>query len=210
MELNSEKLLLRGVLVAWALVAVFVTVFGGWLLSPLLVLITIWLYRGGLIQLLEFFGVTMASERDFDEREPNPPEDYTDLIHRLYDGVWNRENPDVADDLVAADYYIHDREIAKEMRGPELYQQLAAGTEEIFPDMELTIHETVAADEKVAVRWTMSGTHEGAGFGMEPTGETVEFDAIEINRFENGKLRETWTQSDQLGMLQQIGAIQTG
>lgn len=188
----------------------FVTVFGGWLLSPLLVLITIWLYRGGLIQLLEFFGLTMASERDFDEREPNPPEDYTDLIHRLYDGVWNRENPDVADDLVAADYYIHDREIAKEMRGPELYQQLAAGTEEIFPDMELTIHETVAADEKVAVRWTMSGTHEGAGFGMEPTGETVEFDAIEINRFENGKLRETWTQSDQLGMLQQIGAIQTG
>lgn len=134
-------------------------------------------------------------------------QEHTDLIHRLYDGVWNRENPGVADELVAADYYIHDREIAEEMRGPELYRQLAAGTHEMFPDMEITIHDTVAAGEKVTVRWTMTGTHEGTGFGMEPTGETVEFDAIEINRFEDGKLTETWTQSDQLGLMQQLGAI---
>jgi len=135
-------------------------------------------------------------------------QDHIDSIEQLYDGVWNREDPGVADDLVASDYYIHDREIAEELRGPELYQQLAAGTEEMFPDMEITIHDTVAADEKVTVRWTMTGTHNGSGAGMEPTGEAVEFDAIEINRFEDGKLRETWIQSDQLGMMQQIGAIQ--
>ena len=134
-------------------------------------------------------------------------QDHTGIINRLYEGVWNRENPNVADDLVASEYYIHDREIAEEMRGPELYKQLAAGTEEMFSDMEITIHETVAAGDTVAVRWTMTGTHDGTGFGMEPTGETVEFGAIEINRFENGKLRETWTQSDQLGLMQQLGAI---
>lgn len=136
-------------------------------------------------------------------------QDHIDLIERLYDGVWNRADPSVAEDLVAPDYYIHNRDIAQELRGPELYKQLAAGTEEMFPDMDFTIHETVAAGEKVAVRWIMTGTHDGSGGGMEPTGATVEFDAIEINRFEDGRLRETWTQSDQLGMMQQIGAIQT-
>jgi steroid delta-isomerase-like uncharacterized protein len=135
------------------------------------------------------------------------PEEHTERITRLYKGVWNGTDPDIADELVAPEYYIHDREIADELRGPDLYKQLASGTREMFPDMEFTIHETVAAAENVAVRWTMTGTHDGPGFGMEPTGETVEFDAIEINRFEEGKLRETWTQSDQLGLMQQVGAI---
>lgn len=135
------------------------------------------------------------------------PEEHTERIIRLYEGVWNGTDPDIADELVAPEYYIHDREIADEIRGPDLYKQLASGTREMFPDMELTIHDTVAADENVTVRWTMTGTHDGPGFGMEPTGETVEFNAIEINRFEDGKLRETWTQSDQLGLMQQVGAI---
>jgi steroid delta-isomerase-like uncharacterized protein len=138
---------------------------------------------------------------------PMTADEHTERITRLYDGVWNGENPAVADELVAPEYYIHDREIADEIRGPELYKQLASGTREMFPDMDVTIHDTVATAEKVAVRWTMTGTHTGPGFGMEPTGETVEFDAIEINRFEAGKLRETWTQSDQIGLMQQLGAL---
>ena len=122
-------------------------------------------------------------------------QEHIDLIERLYDGIWNREDPSVADDLVAAEYYIHDREIAEEMRGPELYQQLGAETEEMLPDMEVTIHDTVAAGDEVAVRWTMTGTPQGSGSEMESTGETIEVDGIEINRFEDGKLTETWLQT---------------
>jgi hypothetical protein len=73
--------------------------------------------------------------------------------------------------------------------------------------MRFTIYDTGAAAETVAVRWTMTGTHDVPRVGMESTGETVEFDAIEINRFKDGKRRETWTQSDQLGLMQQVGAI---
>ncbi|AFO56489.1 putative cyclase [Natrinema sp. J7-2] len=72
--------------------------------------------------------------------------------------------------------------------------------------MTVTIDDLMAADEKVALRWTMTGTHEGGPlFGVEPTGQEVELTAIEINRFEDGKLIETWTQSDQLGLMQQLG-----
>jgi predicted ester cyclase len=51
----------------------------------------------------------------------------------------------------------------------------------------------------------MTGTHEGSVFGEEPTGKEVELTAIEINRFENGRLVETWTQSDMLGLKEQLG-----
>ena len=129
-----------------------------------------------------------------------------DTLTRLYEDVWNGANPDTANELVHEEYHIHERELAAEMQGPALYRALARGTRDIFPDMAFTIEDILGTDEKVALRWMMTGTHEGGPmFGVEPTGQEVELTAIEINRFEDRKLIETWTQSDQLGLVQQLG-----
>lgn len=128
-----------------------------------------------------------------------------DTLTRLYEDVWNGANPDTTDELVHEEYLIHDRDLAAEMQGPELYKALASGTRDVFPDMTITIEDMVTAGEKIALRWTMTGTHQGTMFGVESTGRQVELTAIEINRFEDGKLIETWTQSDQLGLMHQLG-----
>jgi predicted ester cyclase len=130
--------------------------------------------------------------------------EHKEILDRLFEGVWNGENPAIADELVSPEYIIHDREIADEMRGPELYKRLASMTRESFPDMEFTINDAVENNTKVALRWTMTGTHEGAVGDIEPTGKRVEMTAIEINRFEGGQLVESWTQSDMLGLMQQL------
>ena len=126
-------------------------------------------------------------------------------LMRLYEDVWNGNNPETADKVVHETYTIHNRELAAEMEGPELYKALASGTREIFPDLEITIEDMIASGEKVALRWTMTGTHEDSMFDVEPTGRQVELTAIEINHFNEEKLIETWTQSDQLGLMQQLG-----
>ncbi len=128
-------------------------------------------------------------------------------LHHLYEGVWNGENPDIATELVHPEYVIHDRDLAEELRGPELYRALADSNPEIFPDMSFTIEDSFAVGGKVAVRWTMVGTHNGAMVGIEPTGRQVTLPAIEINRFEDGRLSETWTQSDMLSLLEQLDAV---
>lgn len=46
--------------------------------------------------------------------------------------------------------------------------------------------------------------------GVEPTGCEVTLPAIEFDRFEDGLLVETWAQSDQLGLLEQLGAWPPG
>ena len=135
---------------------------------------------------------------------PDSPET---TVRDLYDGVWNAADPSVADDLVAADYTIHDREIADELAGPDLYRALAEGTRAAFPDAEFAVEDVVVGSDEVAVRWTMTGTHEGEGLGVEPTGATVTIEGIDVNRFADGLLVETWTQTDELGMLQQVGAV---
>jgi len=47
----------------------------------------------------------------------------------------------------------------------------------------------------------------GATHGIPPTGKQGTVTGISIDRFEGGKIVETWTELDALGMMQQLGAI---
>jgi predicted ester cyclase len=43
--------------------------------------------------------------------------------------------------------------------------------------------------------------------GIAPTGNRVEFTGISVYRIEEGKIAQSWTVENQLGLMQQIGAI---
>lgn len=128
-------------------------------------------------------------------------------IRRLFDGVWNDADPAVADDLVHPEFVMHDRDVPEGLDGPDAYRWLADATRAIFPDAAFAIEDVLVDGERVAVRWTMTGTHEGEGLGVEPTGREVTLSAIEVDRFEDGMVAETWVESDVLGMLEQVGAV---
>ena len=40
---------------------------------------------------------------------------------------------------------------------------------------------------------------------MEPTGRSITFSAVNVCRFENGKVAEIWNHRDDLGLMQQLG-----
>ena len=61
--------------------------------------------------------------------------------------------------------------------------------------------------ERVAVRITLLGTHNGNGLGVAPTGRSISIQGIIIVRIVNGQLVEGWNSYDQLGLLRQIGAL---
>jgi predicted ester cyclase len=65
----------------------------------------------------------------------------------------------------------------------------------------------ITEGDKVAVRGTISGTHQGDLMGIPPTGRQVTVTLIDVNRIEDGKLVERWGVSDMLGMMQQLGVI---
>ena len=51
------------------------------------------------------------------------------------------------------------------------------------------------------------GTHEGELMGIPPSGNRAEVRGISIDRISNGKIAETWSVYDVMGMMRQIGAI---
>jgi steroid delta-isomerase-like uncharacterized protein len=77
------------------------------------------------------------------------------------------------------------------------------------PDMRATIEDMVAEGDKLAVRWTVQGTHRGELLGIPPTGKPVRFSGISIYRLAAGKIAEQWEQWDRLPLLQQLGVLPT-
>jgi hypothetical protein len=74
-----------------------------------------------------------------------------------------------------------------------------------FPDFRVTIEDQVAEVGRVATRWTVRGTHQGEMMGAAPTGNQVTFTGTQTDYIWGGKMVESWTNWDTLGMLQQIG-----
>jgi steroid delta-isomerase-like uncharacterized protein len=79
-----------------------------------------------------------------------------------------------------------------------------------FPDLERTIEDMVAEGDKVVARWTAKGTHTGDFQGIPPSGRVATSSGITIFRIADGRIVEEWSESDMLGLLQQVGAIPTG
>ncbi len=89
--------------------------------------------------------------------------------------------------------------------GPEGVKELIGMYRAAFPDIRFETGEMICEGDTVAHRWTFTGTHEGALMGVEPTGRRVEVAGVEMNRVENGRISASWTVSDSLGLMRQLG-----
>jgi predicted ester cyclase len=75
-----------------------------------------------------------------------------------------------------------------------------------FPDLALTCEDYIIGEDRVAVRWSATGTHEGEGLGMPPTHREVHLHGIDILRIAQGRVVERWGQFNGLEMMQQLTA----
>lgn len=76
-----------------------------------------------------------------------------------------------------------------------------------FPDMRTTPEDMLAEGDRVACRVKVRMTHRGSFLGLSGTGKEVVMAGIDILRFANGKLTDRWGRFDDLGLLQQLGAV---
>jgi steroid delta-isomerase-like uncharacterized protein len=76
-----------------------------------------------------------------------------------------------------------------------------------FPDLQVTIHDQIAEGNTVVTRKTYQGTQLGAFMGLPPSGKRMSVEVIDILRIVDGKITEHWVVGDELGMLQQLGAL---
>lgn len=128
---------------------------------------------------------------------------------RLAEEVMNQGDLAVAEELVAADYVHH-----VPGPGPAPAPGIAGLTHGLaimrsaFPDFHVIVEDAITQGDRVMVRLTAHGTHQGPFLSTAPTGRKVTFEMIDINRVApDGKFVEHWSSVDLYGLLRQLGAL---
>ena len=112
------------------------------------------------------------------------------LVRRYYEEVLGQGQLQVFDDLADSSFisYLPDGKGI----GSDIYKQTIAGTLAAIADLNVTIEDQIAKDDKVVTRWKVTGTPQVEFAGIKPNGKPVTVTAIHIHRVQNGKLIEHW------------------
>jgi steroid delta-isomerase-like uncharacterized protein len=129
------------------------------------------------------------------------------LVRRLFEEAWNKGNLDVADELMSDDCVLHYQGHTIPING-DAGKGIVAAWRNAFPDFQFLFEDCIAEGDKVVLRIPFRATHRGQFFGVAPTGRQINVSEILIAGIKDGKIVEMCEEFDQLGMLQQLGAIQ--
>jgi len=119
----------------------------------------------------------------------------------------NAADEKLANELVSPNAIFHVPGRPEPMIGPAGYMAIVAMMRGGFSDIQWTLEETIAEEDKVAARFTMNGTHTGTFMGVPPTQKTISVQALNIYHLENGQIVKEYGQPDLLGLLIQLGAF---
>jgi steroid delta-isomerase-like uncharacterized protein len=106
--------------------------------------------------------------------------------------------------VAAPDIVIHYAEMPEPLQGRETWQQGYELVKRAFPDLRIRVDDLVAAGDKVALRLTLSGTHQGEFQGIPATGRTVSYVSHEFYRVADGLVAEEWICSDMASLFSQL------
>ncbi len=129
------------------------------------------------------------------------------LIRRYFD-TFNKGNLDALAEIVDPGYVIHYPSNTLRRPGPDGLRGVVSNFRSAFPDLAFVAHDMLADGDKVAVRWTFTGTHSGGPYmGVPATGKKITVDGQSIYRIAGGKVVEGWINGDDLGEQRQLGLI---
>jgi len=126
---------------------------------------------------------------------------------RWSEELWSKGQLAVADEIIAPDYVRHDPGDPFPAHGPNDVKRIVGMLRSMLPDLRISVEAMIAEGDYVVSRYTATATDTVGYMGMPPTGKTIRTPAIQIFRFANGKIVESWAARDDLGTLRQLGAL---
>jgi predicted ester cyclase len=132
------------------------------------------------------------------------------LVRRYYEDA--PHNPDACDEIFAPSFLFH--ALVHTGVTPQVvectpqsekaaYERIKA----IWGGWHVTIEEMIAEGDRVVVRWTSRGIHQGELHGLPPTNKQVTNSGVNIFRIADGRIAEVWDIMDRLWMWQQLGVL---
>jgi steroid delta-isomerase-like uncharacterized protein len=122
-------------------------------------------------------------------------EENESLVRKFFGEAWGKGNLAAVAEFMATDYVAYHVPSGLPP-GAEGLKQLIAAYRRAFPDPKSNLNDIFGKGNRVAFRWSVSGTHLGDWFGVSATGDHVATTGITIFRIDGGKVAEGWTSID--------------
>ena len=114
----------------------------------------------------------------------------------------------VLDETCAPNIIVHSG-TGTDIHGLENFKKTSSMIVTAFPDYHFALEDVIVEGNKAVIRYKTTGTHKNEFMGFPPTNKKIEFWAIEIDQFADGKIVEIWSRFDTLNFMQQLGIIPT-
>lgn len=124
--------------------------------------------------------------------------------------MWSSTVKDNPDEVFLAGYMNHQQPLADGGVATVDLAQWRAIVEAnhiAFPDLSVDIMSQVGEGDRVATMWRFSATQTGPYEGQAPTGRKVSWTGIQIDRFDDGKIAESWVVWDKYTMFSTLGLV---
>ena len=124
------------------------------------------------------------------------------IISELYLECLNKRRWDLLKEIIDENY-----QGPVPGKGPAAFKGAVENILEAFPDLQFTINDLLAEDNKVVVRWLWEATNENPFRGFRASGKKASVNGIAIFEFGEDKVIRSWLQNEKLELMKQIGAI---
>jgi steroid delta-isomerase-like uncharacterized protein len=130
--------------------------------------------------------------------------DNKELARRWFSEVMSEGKTEVIDELCSPDFVDNNPFPGT---SPDLagIKDFVAQIRAAFPDLQMTADDLIVEGDRLAVRSTMRGTHEGDFMGIAASGKKVEVSNFDFVRFENDQAAEHWGAIDTGALMEQLG-----
>lgn len=119
--------------------------------------------------------------------------------------AWNTGRTGALDEIMAPEYVRHDG--GSEPVGLEEHKQRIIALRCAFPDLTCVVEDIFGEEDRLAIRWSSTGTHQGEYLGVPATGRELTVAGISLSRVHVHRIVEEWVTWDPRQMLFALGVV---
>lgn len=129
-------------------------------------------------------------------------------LMKKFETMINTADEKLAEELVDNNALFYTPANPEPLRGGKGYLSVVHWMRKGFSDVQWHITDMVADEEKVAVKWDLTGTHNGDFMGIKPTNKKISVCVMNFYYFnKGGKVTNDIAAEGMIGILRGIGAM---
>ena len=129
------------------------------------------------------------------------------IAHQFVEEIWNRGNISLIDEMLSDTCSYRLGSARKPFDATiEPLKTCISNVRRAFPDLQISEHDAIAEENKIAIRWTAKGTHEAEFQGLVASGREFTLSGVVILIIENKKICSVWISTNLCELMAQLNS----